>query len=216
MTCRVPSGAQRNISKHWGLPTCIPLTDTEFSAVTALFTVGGLVGSLLGTPLTERRGRRGALLVDGILIAVGCGLMTCASGIGLLLAGRFLIGVGAGIGVTVGPVFLGELAPPKIKGSVGVLFQVSIVFGILVTQLIGMFLARPWLWRYVLLSSGVLSLILLAIAPLIAESHAWLAGNGHTQDAEKVKERIWKDGATGSYQSVPRKLTCECEAIPDQ
>lgn len=203
MTCRAPSGAQHNIAKNFGLPSCIPLTDAEFSAVTAFFTVGGLVGSLLGTPLTERRGRRGALVVDGILIAVGCALMSVAPGMSFLLAGRFFIGIGAGIGVTVGPVFLGELAPPAIKGSVGVLFQVSIVFGILVTQLVGMVFAKPWLWRFVLFSSGVLSLILLAIAPMVAESHAWLAGNGRTQEAERVKERLWKSSASASYESLP-------------
>lgn len=203
MTCRAPPDALRNIQIHYGLPSCIPLTDAEFSAVTAFFTVGGLVGSLLGTPVTERRGRRGALIVDGILIAVGSALMSLAPGMGLLLAGRFFIGMGAGIGVTVGPVFMGELAPPQIKGSVGVLFQVSIVFGILVTQLVGMAFAKPNQWRLVLSSSHALSMALLAIAPYVTESHAWLAGNGRTQEAERVRERLWTGGAGASYQSVP-------------
>ena len=91
MTCRITAGAQNSVENYIGLPSCIPLTDAEFSAVTAFFTVGGLVGSLLGTPLTERRGRRGALVVDGILIVVGCALMSLAPGMSFLLAGRFFV-----------------------------------------------------------------------------------------------------------------------------
>ncbi len=37
------------------------------------------------------------------------------------LTWRVLIGIGAGIGVCVGPVYLAEIAPPKIKGTVGAL-----------------------------------------------------------------------------------------------
>lgn len=36
---------------------------------------------------------------------------------------RFVIGIGAGIAMCVGPIFLSEIAPQKIKGSVGVMNQ---------------------------------------------------------------------------------------------
>ena len=33
--------------------------------------------------------------------------------------GRTIVGVGAGIGISVGPVYISEIAPSAIKGSVG-------------------------------------------------------------------------------------------------
>ncbi|KAI5124073.1 hypothetical protein M0805_003900 [Coniferiporia weirii] len=202
LTCRSPSGHGKNITYHIFLPSCIAMTDAQFSAVTASFTIGGLLGSLLGTPLTERRGRRGALIVNGLFIAVGGSLMALAPGMGTLLVGRLLIGIGAGIGVSVGPVFLGELAPPASKGSVGVLFQLAIVIGILSTQLTGMALAAPWIWRFVLFGSAVLAIVQIIISAAVLESHAWLSGNGRTQEAQRVRERLWIGGGGAVYGSV--------------
>ncbi|KAH8108460.1 general substrate transporter [Phellopilus nigrolimitatus] len=202
LTCRAPPGAVNSTTPTFGLPSCIALSDAQFSAVTASFTVGGLLGSLLGTPLTARRGRRGALVVDGVITAVGAGLMTLAPNMSVLLLGRTLTGIGAGIGVSVGPVFLGELAPPSARGSVGVLFQLSIVFGILTTEVLGFGLASPTIWRIVPFISAVLALAQIIAGALVAESHAWLARNGRTQEAQHVRERLWVDGGGAAYETV--------------
>ena len=114
---------------------------------------------------------------------------------------RVLIGIGAGIGVCVGPVYIGEIAPQAIKGSTGVLFQLSVVFGILSTQALGMALATPTRWRLVLLSSAILSVLQMLVSTGIAESPAWLAGNGKAQDARAVRSTLW-DGEDVSYESV--------------
>ena len=76
------------VSYSFGLPTCIPLTDAEFSAVTASFTLGGLIGSLWGNSLGDQRGRKGAIKVDAMVMGAGAALMTVASNMGMLLVGR--------------------------------------------------------------------------------------------------------------------------------
>ncbi|THH04819.1 hypothetical protein EW145_g5246 [Phellinidium pouzarii] len=204
LTCQTPPGSANHIYDYLFLPSCIVMTHAEFSAVTASFTIGGLLGSLFGTSLTDRRGRRGALIVNGIFLAVGGGCMALAPGISLLLLGRMLIGLGVGIGVCVGPVFLGELAPPTSKGSVGVLFQLAIVFGILSTQLVGMALAEPWLWRFVLLSSSTLAVLQLGISVGVPESPAWLSGNGRAEEAQRVRDNLWVGGGGTAYGSISR------------
>lgn len=114
------------------------MTDAEFSAVTASFTIGGLLGSIFANSLTDKRGRKGAINVNAGLVAAGSALMSLSGSQLPLLIGRYafgtirlnyciltlwilrvLIGIGAGIGVCVGPVYLAEIAPPKIKGTVG-------------------------------------------------------------------------------------------------
>lgn len=179
------------------------MNDAQFSTVTALFTFGGLLGSLAGESLTSRRGRRGALVIDAIITAVGAFFITFGPNIPTLALGRILVGFGAGIGISVGPVFLGELAPPSARGSTGVLFQLAIVIGILTTQGVGLSLARPWVWRFVPFVSATLALLQLVLSRTVPESHAWLEGNARGQEAQKVRELLWV-GADSTYSSVRR------------
>lgn len=96
--------------------------------------------------------------------------------------------------------YIGEIAPQAIKGSTGVLFQLSVVFGILSTQALGMALATPTRWRLVLLSSALLSVVQVLLSAGIAESPAWLVGNGKMQEARAVRSTLWTGDDT--YDSV--------------
>lgn len=96
--------------------------------------------------------------------------------------------------------YIGEIAPQAIKGSTGVLFQLSVVFGILSTQALGMALATPTRWRLVLISSALLSVVQVLVSAGIAESPAWLVGNGKVQEARTVRSTLWTGDDT--YDSV--------------
>lgn len=83
LTCR----AAPPLPSH-GLPTCIPMSDTVFSLVTSIFTVGGFLGSSIAGMVMERHGRKAAIQFSGISVAVGSGLMAFAPSTVLLLLGR--------------------------------------------------------------------------------------------------------------------------------
>lgn len=121
---------------------------------------------------------------------------------------RVLVGVGAGFGLCVGPIFLSEIAPTKIQGAVGmslthsaqplliplalgVLTQFAIVIGIMITQAMGLRLATPHEWRLVLVFSAALSLAQLLISPLVVESPVWLHRRGLLQDKAAASRRLW-------------------------
>jgi hypothetical protein len=140
LTCR----AAPPLHSH-RLPTCIPMSDAVFSLVTSIFTVGGFLGSSIAGMVMERHGRKAALQFSGLFVAVGSGLMAIAPSTTLLLLGRhlarsivitsshllacrFLTGCGAGIGLCSGPVFLAEIAPSNIRGSVGTGFASPLIF----------------------------------------------------------------------------------------
>jgi MFS family permease len=111
------------------------MSDATFSLVTSMFTAGGFLGSSTANIAMERYGRKAALQISGLFVAIGSGLMAIAPSTFLLLLGRqyshsiaatsdllvyrFLTGCGAGIGLCTGPVFLAEIAPQNIRGSVG-------------------------------------------------------------------------------------------------
>ncbi|KAF9228593.1 general substrate transporter [Gyrodon lividus] len=183
------------IPQNYGLPTCIPMSDATFSLVTSLFTVGGLFGSLFANLAMDRYGRKGATQLSAAFNAAGAAMSGVAASVVPIALGRFLVGVAAGIGICVCPIYLSEIAPAKIKGNLGVLTQLAIVIGIMFTQIMGFGLATPTQWRLVLFISFALSAVQYLVNPMIAESPAYLNQNGFVDEQETVIRRLWADQA---------------------
>jgi len=197
---------QRSVpDSFYGLPTCIPMSDATFSLVTSLFTVGGLLGSLSANLAMDRYGRKGASRFSALFNIAGAAISCLATSVAPMALGRFLVGVAAGIGICVGPIYLSEIAPPEIKGSLGVLTQLAIVVGIMVTQLMGFSLATPTQWRLVFLISSALSIMQYFLAPAIAESPAYLIRKGLTAEHKVVIRSLW-GYQTGNARPDPEDL----------
>ncbi|KAF7440921.1 hypothetical protein PC9H_001270 [Pleurotus ostreatus] len=173
------------------LPLCIPMDDFTFSAVTAVFTIGGLLGSVVANLVTDKYGRKGATRASALLAALGTAFMTVAGSVGIMAFGRLLVGMGSGIGLCVGPIYLSEIAPPSISGNVGVLTQLSIVLGIMITQLLGINLATPTTWRLVLFASCALSIFQLLTSAIACETPAYLGGKGLHEQKRAISQRLW-------------------------
>ncbi|KAI0811033.1 general substrate transporter [Irpex lacteus] len=190
LSCR---GAERDVAipRKYGLPTCIPMSDATFSVVTAVYTVGGLLGSLVANVVMDRWGRRGAVRASAVMFAIGSGIMGMSASLSPLIFGRLLVGIGAGFGLCVGPIFLSEIAPTKIQGAVGVLTQFAIVIGLMGTQAIGLRLATPHEWRIVLVISSILAIGQLLVSPAIVESPSWLHRHGLLQEKAAASRRLW-------------------------
>ncbi|KAG9011796.1 hypothetical protein FRB94_007522 [Tulasnella sp. JGI-2019a] len=176
-------------------PVCIPMSDAAFGLVTSMFTVGGLIGSLSSGAIMNKLGRKGAVRINSFSIGLGSVIMMLAWSFWTLLIGRFLIGIGAGIAVCVAPVYLSEVAPHNIKGSVGVLTQVSVVIGILLAQTAGLFFSpsSSHLWRAVFLISASLAAIQILLSAGIADTPLWLTSVGRQVEAKAVAGRLWKN-----------------------
>ncbi|KAF7322678.1 25S rRNA adenine-N(1) methyltransferase [Mycena chlorophos] len=166
-------------------------SDFAFSIVTAVFTVGGLLGSMVANLVMDRWGRKGAGRASAVLNLVGAALMGVSSSIGVLGFGRLLTGIGAGIAICTSPLYLAEIAPSKISGNVGVLTQLGIVLGIMITQIIGFNFATPTQWRNVLFFSAATSVAQFLFSPVVVESPAWLASKGHLELKKTAAVRLW-------------------------
>lgn len=186
LTCKKTANDALN-----GLPTCIAMSDFTFSLVTSIFTAGGLMGSLVANLVMDSWGRKGATRTSAILISSGALTMGVSTSVGLLGFGRFLVGIGSGIGLCVGPIFLAEIAPSTISGNVGVLTQLGIVLGIMITQALGLRLATPSEWRYVLYISFALSAVQLFTSPFVVESPTWLGNRGQLEEKKVAASKLW-------------------------
>ncbi|KAF9027161.1 general substrate transporter [Hymenopellis radicata] len=165
------------------LPDCVPMTEFTFSVVTSIFTVGGLVGSLMANVVSDNYGRRPAATLSAAILVLGTLIQAVSSGVTGLCLGRFLVGVSAGVGLCVSPVYISEITPKDMKGKVGVLTQLGIVLGICGTQMIGLYMgSKQGGWRWVFAGSSVVGIVqvLLGISGTVVESPEWLKAHGQT------------------------------------
>ncbi|KAI6036783.1 general substrate transporter, partial [Pisolithus microcarpus] len=193
LTCRRIDTSTSTPVHHMGLPTCIPMSDATFSLVTSLFTVGGLCGSLSANIAMDRYGRKGATRISSVCNAAGALLSAVAASVTAIAVGRFLVGLAAGIGICVGPIYLAEIAHPNIRGNIGVGTQLAIVIGIMVTQAMGFGLATPKHWRLVLFISAALSIIQFLMSHIITESPVYLKRIGLSEQQKCALQRLWSD-----------------------
>jgi CCR4-NOT transcription complex subunit 1 len=190
LTCK--GSLPEELVSEFALPTCIPMSDLTFSVVTSIFTVGGLMGSMVANLVMDHWGRKGATRISAFLITSGAAIMGLSTGVPALAVGRLFIGIGSGVGLCVGPIYLSEIAPPRIGGNVGVLTQLAIVLGIMITQAVGLRLATPAQWRIVLFLSFILSAAQLLLSPVVAESPAWLEGAGRPEESAMIRKKLWR------------------------
>lgn len=170
------------------------MTDITFSLVSSIFTVGGLAGSLFANLIMDKWGRRGAHRICAFLIAFGSASMGLSNSVSMLLVGRFLIGVGAGLSLCVGPIYLAEIAPPNITGTVGLLTQLAVVVGIMLTQVAGIALAMPSTWRFVFFVSFILSALQFLSSSMIVESPTWLFNQNRLEEHKRAVRKLWGVG----------------------
>ena len=105
----------------------------DCSGCPALLT-GGLIGGLASGFLAQELGRKHCLLLNNIVALVALFLMTTSKDANswiMLLWGRFLNGLNAGINFPVLLIYLIEIAPIGIRGSVGIFQVLGMNIGVL-------------------------------------------------------------------------------------
>ena len=89
---------------------------------------GGILGSLLSGWIVDGFGRRYGLLMSNVLIIFSASLYISSKPFGsyaCLLVGRFFTGVFSGLSCSILPLYLMEISPNNLRGSVGSLNQLT-------------------------------------------------------------------------------------------
>lgn len=111
-------------------------TTAEWSIAVAAFAIGGPFGALFGGWLANQKGRRGAIMINTWIFFLGGTMMTIAPNVYWLIPARFVVGLASGLASVVVPVYLGEIAPPTLRGTLGTCTQFSMVSSIHGTELL--------------------------------------------------------------------------------
>mmetsp|Transcript_5194 Transcript_5194/g.4972 ORF Transcript_5194/g.4972 Transcript_5194/m.4972 type:complete len:146 (+) Transcript_5194:107-544(+) len=95
------------------------------SVASGILPFGAIFGSFMAGPLMKR-GRRFAFIVTSLIIIFGTAL-TLIFNMWALFLGRFIMGLAVGVYFSVSPLYISEISPPSVSGSLGSLNQMLFV-----------------------------------------------------------------------------------------
>ncbi|KAL2113952.1 hypothetical protein VUR80DRAFT_1530 [Thermomyces stellatus] len=175
-----------------GLPD---LTSRESSIVVAILSAGTFTGSVLSAPIADSiLGRRYSMLASSLVFCVGGILQTVAEDLPMLLAGRYLSGVGVGAISVIAPLYQSEMAPKWIRGSLVCAYQLSITIGILIASIINIITHRledgPAAYKIPLGLQLVWAVVLSFGLLILPETPRFLVKRGRNEDAGLSLSRL--------------------------
>lgn len=108
---------------------------TKKGWLTAILELGAWIGALLSGFLAEALSRKYGILVATTVFIIGVIIQATAQsgGANVILAGRFVTGIGVGSLATIVPIYNSEVAPPEVRGALVALQQLAITFGIMIS-----------------------------------------------------------------------------------
>jgi sugar porter (SP) family MFS transporter len=170
----------------------LKITDVQLEILIGILSLYSVIGSFAGARTSDRIGRRLTVVFAAVIFFVGALLMGFAVNYGMLMAGRFVAGVGVGYGGMIAPVYTAEISPAASRGFLTTFPEVCINIGILLGYLSNYAFARLPLhlgWRVMLGIGAVPSALLALMVLCMPESPRWLVMKGRLADARAVLEK---------------------------
>ena len=201
------------------LRTEFGLTALEVGTAASAPALGVLIALPFAGFISDRFGRKKALILVAILYLVSAVGSAFAPSFQFLVAARFLGGL-AFSSITLASMYIGEISPPKWRGKLVSMTQINIVVGLSGAYFVNHYIfgladsGANWVsqyaidtetWRWMLgaeIPFAVLWLVLLFVIP---ESPYWLVLRGRIDDAKTVLRKILPESEIDSHISQMRQ-----------
>jgi len=174
---------------------------------------GTILGAMLAGLPGERYGRRDSLRVMAVFYFISA--LGCASAWNwyALVAFRVIGGLGIGGSSVLGPMYIAEIAPAKLRGRLVGFFQFNIVFGILLAYfsnyliVLQRFGAAEWRWE--LGVAAIPALLFFGMLFGIPRSPRWLVKKGRAEEARAVLELTGEQNFEQELQDIVQSIHFE-------
>eukprot|EP00253_Pinus_taeda_P011849 PITA_11849 len=162
------------------------------TSFTSSLYIAGLVSSFIASATTRAFGRQKSMLLGGSTFLTGAAINGAAVNVEMLILGRILLGLGVGFSIQCVPIYLSEMAPPRLRGALNIGFQLFLGIGVLSANLINYRTAKiqNWGWRLSLGLAAAPALIMLAGSFTLPDTPNSLIERGQMEKARAVLERI--------------------------
>ena len=192
----VISGAEGFIQKSFSI------TDKVIEIIISAILWGAVFGTLISGILSNHFGRRGAILISALIFVAGSIACAFAPDPRILIIARFFLGIAIGVASFTAPLYLSEISPQRVRGSMISMYQLMITIGIVLA-----FLSNTWLgsyavidgatgghWRVMLGVIAIPAAIMFLGVLFLPESPRWLFLKGRKETAVSVFERMHLPG----------------------
>ena len=173
--------------------------------------IGCIIGGLAGGWVSTHIGRKRGLVIAAVLFllsALGAAapefpFAPIGHGgpgyVGMFVFYRILGGIGVGLASMLSPMYIAEIAPPKVRGNLVAWNQFAIIFGMLVIYFVNFGISKTgsgdaWLntigWRYMFLSGVIPAGLFLLLLFLVPETPRFLMLKGNEAGARQVLAKL--------------------------
>jgi SP family arabinose:H+ symporter-like MFS transporter len=169
---------------------------TGWAASAAIW--GCLFGAMFAGYFSDKYGRKKILIMTAVLFAVSAIGSAIPSNLTQFVIARFIGGVGVGAASMLAPLYISEIAPANIRGTLVTMYQLAIVIGINLIYFVNLRISEigteSWNvdmgWRYMLGSELIPAGLFLFTLIFVPESPRWLAKVGKEDGALKILEKV--------------------------
>ena len=168
------------------------LSDNQVENLTAFGLIGAVIGALICGRITDILGRRKVILASAFEFATGALGSGFAPNIAQLLLSRLYLGLAIGVSSFATPLYIAEVSPTKIRGTLVSMFQLLITVGILAAYMSDSYFAdnnNPESWRPMFYVGVIPAIILFIGMFFLPETPRWLMGKGRDNEARRVLSR---------------------------
>ncbi len=181
----VISGALLFINETWVLP------DTLQGFLVSSVLIGAVIGAATNGVLADIFGRKKIIMATAVIFILGSLMCAFAPNVYVLILSRIFVGFAVGIVNFVVPLYLSEVSPKNLRGTLVSLYQWAITAGILFSYFINAVFAQAvYNWRWMLFAGVVPGLILFIGMCFMKDTPRWLVSKNRDDEAKKVFARI--------------------------
>ena len=180
----------------------LPFLRTQFALdavwegfLTGSLALGCIVGCIIAAGVADKYGRKPGLMAAAVIFAVSSLGIALTNTLSLFITMRFAAGIGVGMASMLCPLYIAEISPAQVRGRNVAINQLTVVIGILITNLVNYFLADKGVdaWRWMFGLGVVPSAVFLIGVLWLPESPRWLMKAGKETEAKKVLNKIGSD-----------------------